>query len=61
MSEANSSATPRQGGNIHATEASSGSKGKGKATEPTQDVSMGEAEDDDDEDTSGDEVDEVTF
>jgi len=59
MSEANRSATPIQGDNIHATEASSDNKGKGKATEPTQDVSMGEAEDDDDEDTSEDEVDEV--
>lgn len=56
MSEINSSTTQAQGGDAHATESD---KGKGKAAEPTQDVSMGE--DEDDEDTSDDEVDEVSI
>lgn len=59
MSEINSSTTQAQGGDPHGTETASNDKGKGKAAEPTQDVSMGE--DDDDEDTSDDEVDEVSI
>lgn len=56
MSEINSSTTQAQGGDPHGTEAD---KGKGKAADPTQDVSMGE--DEDDEDTSDDEVEEVSI
>jgi hypothetical protein len=59
MSEMNSSTTQVQGADSHGTETGSNDKGKGKATDPTQDVSMGE-DDDDDEDTSEDEVDEVS-
>lgn len=58
MSEINSSITQAQGGDQHGTENAS-DKGKGKAADPTQDVSMGEEEDD--EDSSEDEVDEVSI
>ncbi|ELR01680.1 hypothetical protein VC83_00907 [Pseudogymnoascus destructans] len=54
MSDINSSTTQAQGGDSHGAETD---KGKGKAADPTQDVSMGE--DDDEEDTSDDEVDEA--
>lgn len=59
MSEINSSTTQAQGGDAHGAETGSNDKGKGKAADPTQDVSMGE--DDDEEDTSDDEVDEVSI
>lgn len=60
MSEVNGLTTRMESDDIQATEASSNDKGKGKAADPTQDVSMGEDEDED-EDTSEDEVDEVSF
>jgi hypothetical protein len=55
MSDINSSTTQAQGGELHGDEAS---KGKGKAADPTQDVSMGE--EDEEEDSSDDEIDEVS-
>ncbi|KFX97779.1 hypothetical protein V490_02626 [Pseudogymnoascus sp. VKM F-3557] len=54
MSDINSSTTQAQGGELHGDEAS---KGKGKAADPTQDVSMGE--EDEEEDSSDDEIDEA--
>ncbi|KFY11658.1 hypothetical protein V492_04327 [Pseudogymnoascus sp. VKM F-4246] len=53
MSEINTSITQAQGGDQQGAE----NKGKGKAADPTQDVSMGEEEED--EDSSDDEVDEA--